>query len=63
MNALIVIGFISAIIYGILVDGTFFKIYFALVALYTVIFQFVFINRKQIIKRKNITVSTWAGNA
>jgi hypothetical protein len=38
MNALIVLGFIAAILYGIFVDGTYFKIYFALVAVYTVIF-------------------------
>lgn len=61
MNALIVLGFIAAILYGIFIDGTFFKIYFALIAIYTVIFQFIFINRSHFTKRKNITVATWGG--
>lgn len=61
MNALIVLGFIAAIIYGILIDGTYFKIYFALVIFYTVIFNYVFIRRSDLIKRKNITAVTWSG--
>ncbi len=61
MNALIILGFIAAILYGIFVDGTYFKIYFALVLLYTVIFNFVFIRRSDFTKRKNITAVTWNG--
>jgi len=60
MNALIILGFISAMLYGILIDGTFFKIYFALIAIYTVIFQFIFVDRRNLPKRKNITAVTWA---
>lgn len=62
MNSFIVLGFISAMLYGIFVDGTFFKIYFSLVALYIVIFNFIFIDKKSIPKRKNITAVTWSGN-
>ncbi len=61
MNALIILGFLAAIIYGIFIDGTYFKIYFALVLLYTVIFNYVFIRRSDLIKRKNITAVTWSG--
>lgn len=38
MNALIILGIIAGIIYGLFIDGTFFKIYFALVVAYIVIF-------------------------
>jgi len=61
MNALIVLGFISAILYGILIDGTFFKIYFTLVFLYTVFFNYIFVRRSDLTKRKNITAVTWSG--
>lgn len=61
MNALIGLGFISAMLYGLFVDGTYFKIYFTLVFLYTVIFNFIFIRRTDFIKRKNITAVTWGG--
>ncbi|CDW81108.1 2-oxo acid dehydrogenase acyltransferase [Stylonychia lemnae] len=60
MNTFIILGFISAILYGIFVDGTYFKIYFSLVALYIVIFNFIFIDKKSIPKRKNITAVTWS---
>ena len=61
MNALIILGFLAAILYGLFVDGTYFKIYFALVLIYIVIFNFIFINRAHVTKRKNITVATWNG--
>lgn len=61
MNALIVLGFIAAILYGIFIDGTFFKIYFSLVFLYTVFFNYIFIRRSDLTKRKNITAVTWSG--
>jgi len=60
MNALIILGFISAMLYGILIDGTYFKIYFAVIAIYTVIFQFIFVDRRNLPRRKNITAVTWA---
>eukprot|EP00347_Sterkiella_histriomuscorum_P023920 403332930 len=59
MNAFIILGFIAAILYGLFVDGTYFKIYFALIAIYIVFFQFIFINRSHLTKRKNITAVTW----
>ena len=61
MNAFIILGFIAAILYGLFVDGTYFKIYFALIAIYIVFFQFIFINRSHLTKRKNITAVTWGG--
>ena len=61
MNALIILGFLAAIIYGLLIDGTYFKIYLGLVLIYTVIFNFILIRRKDFTKRKNITAVTWNG--
>lgn len=61
MNALFGIGCVAGIIYGIFVDGTFFKIYFALIAFYTVVFNFLLIDRKQLTTRKNINATSWGG--
>lgn len=60
-NALIILGYIAAIVYGIFVDGTFFKIYFVLIALYTIIFNHLLIDKRHFTKRKNITVTSWSG--
>jgi hypothetical protein len=62
MNALMCLGLIAGILYGIFVDGTYFKIYFALVIIYTVVFNNLLVNKKDITKRKNILVTTWNGN-
>jgi undecaprenyl pyrophosphate phosphatase UppP len=62
MNAMITIGFIAAIFYGILVDGTFFKIYFVLLAIYTIGFKMLFIDSSHYNKRKNMNVTSWNGN-
>ena len=59
MNALFGLGVVAAIIYSLFVDGTFFKIYLVLLISYVVIFQFIFINRADISKRKNLTIATW----
>ena len=63
MNALIIIGFIAAIFYGIFVDGTYFKIYFTLLFLYTVICNHLLINKNDISKRRNILVTSWNGTS
>lgn len=60
-NALITIGCIAGILYGILVDGTFFKIYIPLVIGYAVIFNGFLVNKKHTTKRKNINVTSWNG--
>jgi len=50
--------FVAGAIYGVFIDGTFWKIYFALVALYLC---FVLMNTtKENTKRKNIMISTWS---
>ncbi len=58
MNALIGLLILAGALYGVLFDGTFWKIYGALVALY-----FVFINLyktgKENPKRKTILISSW----
>ena len=59
MNALIVLAILTGIFYGIFIDGTFFKIYFALLVIYHVLTQVIFVNKKDIIKRKKITITTW----
>jgi hypothetical protein len=54
---------LTAILYGIFIDGTFFKLYFVLLAIYTVVCNNLCINKKQITKRRNITITTWDGNS
>jgi hypothetical protein len=61
MNALIGVGFAAGIVYGLLVDGTYFKIYFSILAVYTVIFNYIAIDRTLLTKRKNINVTSWSG--
>ncbi len=61
MNALFGIGVVSGIIYGLFIDGTFFKIYFAILLFYTIVFNNLLINKKQTTKRKNISATTWGG--
>lgn len=61
MNAFLVLGFIAGILYGIFIDGTFFKIYFALIMFYFVVFNNLLINKKDYTKRKNILATTWNG--
>jgi len=59
MNALNFLFIIAGILYGIFVDGTFWKIYGVLVAIYTVI-AVLGRNQKENVKRKNIMISTWS---
>ncbi len=59
MNALFGVGVVSAVVFGILVDGTFFKIYFAVLAIYTIVCNYILIDRSHITKRKNISVTSW----
>jgi uncharacterized membrane protein YfcA len=60
MNALNFLFILAGFFYGIFIDGTFLKIYFALVAVYTVIVLLTR-NQKENVKRKNIMISTWSG--
>lgn len=59
VNALLVIGCISGILYGIFVDGTYFKIFFALLAIYTVVFGHFLVDRRDATKRKNMNITCW----
>ena len=61
MNALFGIAILTGIIYGIFVDGTYFKIYFGLLLIYQVVTQYFLINRKELTKRKGILVTSWDG--
>lgn len=60
MNALWGIGLVSNMVYGVFVDGTYWKIYFALLAAYTVFFFTQRVTRDNG-KRKTIMISTWNG--
>lgn len=62
MNALLGLGILAGIIYGIFIDGTYFKLYFGLVLIYHILTQYVLINRKELTKRKGILVTSWDGN-
>jgi len=46
MNALFGVAVITGIIYGVFVDGTYFKIYLAVLTFYTIVFNFLLINKK-----------------
>jgi hypothetical protein len=63
MNALIVVGFVAGIFYGLLVDGTYFKIYFTVLAFYTIVFNFFLIDHSKTTRRKNINVTSWGGKS
>jgi hypothetical protein len=58
MNAMLVIGMIASVIYGVLVDGTWFKIYFILLFSYYVLTQIGRAN-KQNTRRTKINIATW----
>ena len=62
MNALFGVGAVSGLLYGIFVDGTYFKIFFAVLIFYTVVFNNLLVNKKHTTKRKNIMATTWSGN-
>ena len=57
-NALLFTCLFSGVIYGIVIDGTFWKIYAVLVALYSI---YVLVQRdtKENPRRKTILISTW----
>ena len=60
MNALFGVAVVTGLIYGIFVDGTYFKIYLAVLAFYTIVFNHLLIHKKQTTKRKNIMITTWS---
>jgi len=62
MNALNLMFIITGMLYGIFVDGTFWKMYFGLVGIYTIV-AVMTRNRKENNKRKNIMISTWSESA
>jgi len=59
MNALTGLLILAAIIYGVFIDGTFWKIYGVLVVVYAafVLFQR---DRKENPKRKTMVISSWS---
>ena len=61
MNAFYGIGYASAIIYGIFVDGTYWKIYGILFVCYLAFVTFTRV-MKDNPKRKTIIAATWNGN-
>jgi hypothetical protein len=61
MNALQGCSVAAAVIYGLFVDGTYFKIFLAIVAIYTLVTQVLLKKPKDITKRKNIMVASWGG--
>ena len=58
MNALLGLLFVAGFIYGIVVDGTFWKIYGICLTIYTV-FAAIHQDSKNNPKRKIVTISTW----
>ena len=60
MNALWGLFILASIFYGILIDGTFWKIYITLVAAWYV-FTMLYRNNRDNNLRKTIMISTWGG--
>ena len=60
MNAFYGIGIVSSVVYGMLVDGTYWKIYTVLTVLYLV-FVLCSRNKRDNPKRKTIMAATWNG--
>jgi pyruvate dehydrogenase E2 component (dihydrolipoamide acetyltransferase) len=60
MNALLVLGIVTLVIYGILVDGTFFKIYLPLVGAYWFVSAVLFKTNDPIWKRRRIAMASWS---
>lgn len=59
MNALIVLGIVTFLIYNLLIDATFMKIYLPIVAIYWVLTQTVFKTNDKLWKRRRITAASW----
>ena len=58
MNALFGLFIAAGVVYGVLIDGTFWKIYGVMVFFYA-IFVLYQRDRKENPKRKTITISSW----
>ena len=59
MNALIGLAIVALIIYNILYDATFMKIYLAIVGVYYVVTTVVFKTNDKMWKRRRIAMSSW----
>ena len=60
MNAFLQMFIYTAMVYGVFVDGTFWKIYITMVAAYTA-WVLITRNSRDNPKRKTIMISTWNG--
>lgn len=60
MNALMGVGIVAGVIYNMLVDGTYFKIYLACLFTYYILTQHIFLNKGDVTRRKKIMISTWS---
>jgi len=61
MNAMFGVGIVAAIVYGLLIDGTYLMIYFACLAFYTYFFTYLMIDRKHFSTRKIVNLTSWNG--
>lgn len=59
MNALVVLAILTCIIYSLLIDATFLKIYLILVVIYYFISELIFKEQDKLWKRRKITISSW----
>lgn len=59
MNAFFGIGIVSGLVYGIIVDGTYWKIFFAIMLFYIVVFNNLLVDKSHVTTRKNINVTSW----
>ena len=59
LNAIYGSSLVAGILYGVFVDSTFIKLFFAIFIPYTVVTQFFMRNLKDHTKRKGTQISTW----
>jgi cell shape-determining protein MreD len=59
MNALLGLGILAAIIYGVIFDATYWKIYGICFVVY-LLFVMLMTNRRDNHKRRILTLSTWS---
>lgn len=53
------VGIVALIIYEIVVDNTYLKIYLACLFIYYILTHVIFVNHKDITKRKKLGIATW----
>lgn len=63
MNAMGGIAILTGVVYSIAVDGTYAKLFLGFLAVYHILTQVIFVNKKDVTLRKKLTVATWSSKS